>query len=54
VGFLLGKSGTINRLAGSLQVDCTKIYKELGWKPTICLQQGLDKTVIWYQNQPKQ
>ena len=53
-GVLFGKSGAIKRLAGSLQVDCNKIHKELGWKPPFSLQQGLDKTVIWYQNQSKQ
>jgi nucleoside-diphosphate-sugar epimerase len=53
-GVLFGKSGAIKRLAGSLQVDCNKIHKELGWKPPFSLQQGLDKTVLWYQNQPKQ
>ena len=52
-GVLVGKSGAIRRLAGSLQVDCSKIHKELGWKPPVGLQQGLDKTVIWYQNQLK-
>ena len=53
-GVLFGKSGTIKRLTGSLQIDCNKIHKELGWKPPFSLQHGLDKTVIWYQNQPKQ
>ena len=53
-GLLFGKSGAIRRLAGSLRVDCNKIHKELGWKPPFSLQQGLDKTVIWYQNQSKQ
>ena len=52
-GVLFGKSKAITRLTGSLQVDCTKIQKELGWKPLFSLQQGLDKTAIWYQNQPK-
>ena len=52
-GVLFDKSEAINRLAGSLHVDCTKIHKELGWKPPFSLQQGLDKTAIWYQNQSK-
>jgi len=51
-GVLFGKSRAINRLAGSLYVNCTKIHKELGWKPPFSLQQGLDKTALWYQNQP--
>jgi nucleoside-diphosphate-sugar epimerase len=52
-GFLLGKTGDIKRLAGSLQVDCSKIHNELGWKAPFSSQQGLDKMAIWYQNQPK-
>ena len=50
---VFGKSGVIKRLTGSLQVDCSKIQKELAWTPPISLQQGLDKTAFWYQNQPK-
>jgi nucleoside-diphosphate-sugar epimerase len=52
-GFLLGKSSDIKRLTSSLQVDCSNIHKELGWKPPFSLQQGLDKTAIWFQNQTK-
>ncbi len=52
-GVLLGKSNDIKRLTNSLQVDCSNIYKELGWKPPFSLQQGLEKTAVWYQNQPK-
>jgi dTDP-glucose 4,6-dehydratase len=30
-------------------VDCTKIERELGWKPTVSFEQGLCDTVAWYQ-----
>jgi nucleoside-diphosphate-sugar epimerase len=53
IGLLLGKSGAVKRLTASLQIDCSKIQKELGWKPPFSLQQGLDKTALWYQNQSK-
>ncbi|GIW80695.1 MAG: dTDP-glucose 4,6-dehydratase [Gemmatales bacterium] len=30
-------------------VDCSKIERELGWRPTIPFPQGLRDTVTWYQ-----
>ncbi len=33
-------------------LDCTKLMSELGWKPSMPLEEGLEKTVDWYlQNQ---
>ena len=29
-------------------IDATKIQTELGWKPTVTLEQGLRETVQWY------
>jgi len=29
-------------------IDCTKIERELGWRPTISFDQGLRETVRWY------
>ncbi|MBA3722227.1 MAG: dTDP-glucose 4,6-dehydratase [Parachlamydiaceae bacterium] len=29
-------------------IDCTKIKKEIGWKPTHTFEAGLRKTVLWY------
>ena len=29
-------------------IDPTRIADELGWKPSVTLQQGLEKTVQWY------
>jgi dTDP-glucose 4,6-dehydratase len=29
-------------------IDCTKIEKELGWKPRVAFEQGLRETVRWY------
>ena len=48
-GGLLGKSDQIDRLLGSLQVDSSKIRRELGWRPPYTLQQGLQATAEWYQ-----
>ena len=29
-------------------IDANKINKELGWKPSVTFEQGLEKTVNWY------
>jgi nucleoside-diphosphate-sugar epimerase len=44
-GRLLGRSDQIERLLGSLQVDSSKIRRELGWQPPFTLQEGLRLTV---------
>jgi len=31
-------------------IDATKIHKELGWKPSVTFEQGLEKTIDWYLN----
>jgi nucleoside-diphosphate-sugar epimerase len=47
LGKLTGKSGEVNRLTGSLTVDCTKIRRELGWKPPFSMEEGLLETATW-------
>ncbi len=47
---LAGKSGQVERLLGSLQVDSGKIRRELNWNPPYSLQQGLQATAEWYRN----
>lgn len=49
-GRFAGKSDQVERLLGSLQVDNSKIRRELGWKPPYTLQQGLQETAQWYRN----
>jgi nucleoside-diphosphate-sugar epimerase len=44
IGRLTGKSDQIGRLLGSLQVDSSKICRELDWVPPYTLQQGLRLT----------
>lgn len=45
---LLGKSSVLDRLAQSLEVDSSKICKELGWAPPHTMQQGFQATVEWF------
>jgi len=34
-------------------IDATKISKELGWKPSVTFEEGLEKTIDWYLNNEK-
>lgn len=43
-GRLLGKSDQINRLLGNLQVDSSKIRRELNWHPPYTMDEGLKAT----------
>lgn len=50
VGVLMGKSGAVNRLTGSLTVDGSKIRQELNWNPPFSLEHGMRETALWYLN----
>ncbi|MCI4626350.1 MAG: dTDP-glucose 4,6-dehydratase [Candidatus Magnetoovum sp. WYHC-5] len=30
-------------------LDCTKVHKELGWRPTVSFMEGLERTIAWYK-----
>jgi nucleoside-diphosphate-sugar epimerase len=47
----LGKRDEARRLTGSLQIDSTKIRRELDWHPRFDLTQGLARTSQWYHSQ---
>ncbi len=47
-GRLTGRSGTIDRLLGSLQVDDTAFRRDTGWTPGVSVVQGLADTAAWY------
>jgi dTDP-glucose 4,6-dehydratase len=34
-------------------IDCSKIERELGWRPTVTFEQGLRETVAWYRDHPE-
>jgi len=48
-GKLTGKSGAVNRLAGSLTVDSSKIRRELRWVPPFTMEEGLRETAGWFK-----
>ena len=31
-------------------IDASKINKELGWKPSVTFEEGLERTIDWYLN----
>jgi dTDP-glucose 4,6-dehydratase len=52
---LLGKPRTLIRHVADrpghdrrYAIDCAKIERELGWRPTVSFEQGLEATVAWY------
>ena len=45
---LAGKRAEVARLTGSLQVDSARIRRELDWRPSFALTQGLELTAKWY------
>ena len=49
LGKLTGKGGVVNRLTGSLTVDCSKIRRELGWVPPFTMEEGLLETAAWFK-----
>lgn len=34
-------------------IDCSKIKKEIGWKPSVTFSEGLRKTIEWYLSNPE-
>lgn len=47
---MVGKSASVNRLFGSLQLDISHTKQRLHWQPIIGVEQGIKKTVQHYLN----
>ncbi|SNB45066.1 SDR family oxidoreductase [Geobacter sp. DSM 9736] len=45
---MVGKRSVVQRLTGSLQVDSSKIRKDLNWVPPYTMMQGLQETGQWF------
>lgn len=50
-GTLTGRSAQVARLAGSLQIDSSRLRDELGWRPPHTVAAGLAATAAWYRAQ---
>lgn len=46
---IAGKRSEIERLTGSLQVDSSRIRRDLGWQPPYSLEEGLRETARWFK-----
>lgn len=49
VGRIMGKLPQVERLTGNLRVDNARIRTVLGWRPNCSLDEGLERTVLSYQ-----
>jgi nucleoside-diphosphate-sugar epimerase len=49
-GRMTGRGQAIERLAGTLQVDASRLRTLLGWTPPFSLGQGLLETARWYRS----
>lgn len=50
MGWFSGKSAEMQRLAGSLCIDSSRIRKVLGWNPPFTVEEGIYETVKWYRS----
>lgn len=48
LGKITGKSAEFSRLAGSLEIDSSRIRGQLGWTPPFTLEEGLTETIGWF------
>jgi nucleoside-diphosphate-sugar epimerase len=48
LGYIAGKQEVIDRLLGSLQVNSSKIRRELDWHPPFSVDHGLAETATWF------
>lgn len=44
-----GYAPTARRLLGSLEADCGKLHRVLGWRPPFGTTEGLARTAAWYK-----
>jgi nucleoside-diphosphate-sugar epimerase len=51
MGRLIRKEAMLNRLVDSLQIDSSKIRRELDWRPPFSVDQGLAETATWHRVQ---
>jgi nucleoside-diphosphate-sugar epimerase len=49
-GIMTGKSPTISRLIGSLEIDTAKIQSTTNWSPPYSMEVGLQETANWFNS----
>ncbi|HYI32403.1 MAG TPA: NAD-dependent epimerase/dehydratase family protein [Glaciibacter sp.] len=53
-GVLTGKSGVVQRLVSSLEVEPGSSSSSWSWTPALSFQEGIQRTVDWYVNEHKE
>ncbi|MDH5666813.1 MAG: SDR family oxidoreductase [Nitrospira sp.] len=48
IGKFAGKTAMIDRLLGSLQIDSSRIRRELDWHPPYSVDRGIEETASWF------
>jgi UDP-glucose 4-epimerase len=48
-GSLLGRDADLDRILGTLRIDCNLIQSTIGWRPPVELGEGLDLTARWWR-----
>jgi nucleoside-diphosphate-sugar epimerase len=51
IGRAAGAGEVVRRLAGSLEADCGKLRRALGWRPPFAPEHGLAETAAWFRAQ---
>lgn len=49
-GSLLGRDADLDRILGTLRIDCRLIQSTIGWRPPVELGDGLDATGRWWRS----
>jgi nucleoside-diphosphate-sugar epimerase len=44
----VGRPGAARRLLDSLEVDASKLRRDLGWTPPFAAEEGLRATAAWF------
>ena len=52
-GKVSGNNAAVSRLTGSLRVDSSLIRDELSWSPPFSVDEGLERTAAWFNQQAK-
>jgi len=49
-GRLCGRTPTMQRIAGSLQIDDSPLRQTMDWSPPVTMKEGLEQTAAWFKS----
>lgn len=50
LGHVVKRDDMVERLTASLQLDASKLRRQLGWSPPWSVDRGIEETVAWFMN----